>query len=487
MVNMKTEKGMATLELLIALAIFIMSMTAILMVSFGNRSINVDSRVNQNALYKVRHELEDMRALTKGDFASVKFSTSSDGIYKIEKNVFDLTQCAKLLVASIDWSVSPSRQQKLQLKTAVTNWELPALLKDSCGASGPAGNWNNPGTLFSADLGPGNEARAVDVVNKIIFLGARASDDKKSDLFVYDFTDPENPSVLDDVNIDPKDCSSDCSGINDIDVAGDFAFVATNHATGQLLVMDVSDPSSVTSTREYDLSNETSSSTVALSIYYLDDELFLGTDEISDGDEFFIFDVSDPENGIDLLDSFELGADVNDIYVDPLARVAYVALSDTANDLVALDVSDSESISKLGSFNGEGTKKAGKSVFGIGQKLYLGRYLKLGNSSDPDLYVLNVADPGSIESLGSLSLDSAPDINSIWVVGKFGFLGTSDANEEFQIWDISDPSNIEQISSCGSYNFPQQVAGLDYEDDYVYAAVRSQNALRVLYSQTNSC
>ena len=73
----------------------------------------------------------------------------------------------------------------------------------------------------------------------------------------------------------------------------------------------------------------------------------------------------------------------------------------------------------------------------------------------------------------------AASLNDLVVRDYLAFLATSDSNRAFQVWNITDPSNITFWSSL---QFPQVATGIDYEDNLVYVSVRSNDALRIITS-----
>ena len=137
-----------------------------------------------------------------------------------------------------------------------------------------------------------------------------------------------------------------------------------------------------------------------------------------------------------------------------------------------LDVSDPADILSAGIFNATGTLD-GKGLHLAGTTLYLGRAAGSGD----ELYVLDVSDPASVVILGSNNVGA--DINGIRVRDELAFLGTSNSNKEFQVWNVADPTNMAEESS---FNFPQVAAAVDYEDNLVYVAVRSNDGLRIITS-----
>src|SRR3989338_9394963 len=90
-IGKKYMKGFATLEILIAFAVLILSISAVILLVFGNQSIIIDSQTNSEALYKAQKMLEEARAASKQDFFSVNsITTTSDDIYQKTLDVIDL-------------------------------------------------------------------------------------------------------------------------------------------------------------------------------------------------------------------------------------------------------------------------------------------------------------------------------------------------------------------------------------------------------------
>jgi len=72
------------------------------------------------------------------------------------------------------------------------------------------------------------------------------------------------------------------------------------------------------------------------------------------------------------------------------------------------------------------------------------------------------------------------DVNDITCVGgDLAFLATSDANKEFMIVNLADPDNLVEHASL---NYPALATGIDFADNKVFMAVRSNDALRIITS-----
>ena len=99
-------------------------------------------------------------------------------------------------------------------------------------------------------------------------------------------------------------------------------------------------------------------------------------------------------------------------------------------------------------------------------------------SSRPELYILEKSDL-SVKKEIDLNLSPADaSVADIVVVSRFIFLGTGDSNAEFQVWNSDDLT-----SRWSDFDFPQAITGLEFLDDKIYAAVKSNDALHIIYDE----
>jgi hypothetical protein len=460
-------KGQSTLEILIALTIITVSISAVILVSFSNQSVSVDSQYHNQALYLAKKNLEEARAQSRQNFNSLVSTSSTEGVYLKEIIVDNLDVYKKKITSRISWQSDLLKPQKVELLTILTDWKsaMPPDPNDS-GGSGISGDWRNPKTLGSVDLGPGNSATDLDVVNKIVYLTAEASAAAKPDFFIIDATDGQNPRVVSSLNTG--------NALNAVDASGNYAYVANRDTNAQLQIINVSNLASPIVVSSLKLSGVSGSGAVGQSVFYSNSKVYIGTQKAT-GPEFHVIDVSNPSSPTDL-GSFEVNGAINMIYVKN--NIAYIAFAGDNYELKILDVSDPANIREFYKYNAPGDSEKGKSVFVVGSKLYLGRTLGGNHSDHHEFHILDVSSSTSPVNLGSKDL--AADLNDLRIRNDLAFLATADANKEFQVWDISNPSNI---SLWSSFNFPQVATGIDYEDNLVYVAVRSNDALRIITSQ----
>ncbi len=456
--------GQSTLEIIIALAILTISISAVIIISFGNQSFSIDTEVNNQALYKAKEILENARATARQNFNSLTSASTTDGMFLKETLVGNLGTYEKKITSIISWQTSPLKNQKVELSTIVSDYKSVINFGGDTGGSGLSGDWRNPRTLGSIDLGPGNSATGLDVLNKIVYLSSAASDSKKPDFYIVDATNGQSPVIVSSLNTG--------TGLNAVDVAGHYAYVGNNEDDEQLQIIDVSNINNPLLVKSYELLGVSGAGAVGNSIFYYGSKIYIGTKKAT-GPEFHVVDVSSATNPVEL-GSFEVNANVNDIYVRN--DIAYIATSDN-QELILLDVFNPSNISKISGYDAPGDSEDGKSLYLVVNNLYLGRLIGGNHEEHHEFHILNVGSSTAIQNLGSK--DMAADVNSVVVCDYLAFLATSDSNKEFQVWNISNPANIAFWSS---FNFSQVATGIDYEDNIIYVSVRSNDALRIITS-----
>ena len=166
-------RGQSTLEMLIALSVLILCVSAAILVSFGSQSTSVDSETSGEAIYKAQAQLEEARALSRGNFAGVSSyttSTTSTISYAGQLSVQDLTPCLKQVTSTITWTTEKLRPQKITLSSELGDVSGTIAMGGDCDTSPPLGDWKYPISLASANFYPG-KPKGVDVLNKIVYLG----------------------------------------------------------------------------------------------------------------------------------------------------------------------------------------------------------------------------------------------------------------------------------------------------------------------------
>jgi Tfp pilus assembly protein PilV len=501
----KYKAGSSTLEILIAFAVLIICITAVILVGFGNQSVTVDSETNNEALYKAQKNLEDARATSRQDFSSV-LSTSNSEVsgpltYAKSLLVADLTQCKKQATSSVTWSLSPIRQQKIELTTFLTDVAGALALGGDCASTPPnPDDWRKPKNLSYSGLSLKTEGygKAVDSQNNKTFLVTTAAGNNKDDFYIFDTTDINNPVKHGHLDIS--------DGLEDIDVARNFAFIANDEtqASSQLVVVNVSDIDTPTVVATSSLPGVTGTCPNTCpggrTIYYYKNRVYIGTHRLVAGGaaEFHVFDVTTPSNpiwlgskgGVALGDPTD--HNINDIVVRDQTvggisnTYAYIATSASSSELLILNVTNPASIpnptgtSNTGSVlnlpgTGAGEDLDATSIFIIGNRAYIGRERATG--SNKDFYVVDISNPATPSILGSTNLglnSSGSSVVGIQVVSNLALVANTDPNKPLVILDISNPALITRwdFVACG-INLSTYPTGIDFDNNLIYLSLHN--------------
>ncbi len=490
------RRGVSTLEILIAFAVLSLSISAVIMVVFGNQSVAVDTETSIEALSKSQAMLEATRALSRKSFSSVVSTTSvSTSIIPYTETlvVADLTQCKKQAISTVQWATE-GRQQKIELGTFLGDVAGALALGGDCIVNPPsAAGWKEPDNFNSADFTPaGISATGIDVKDKIVFMSGLASAASKPDFFIFD-------ARLASISVAPTLTWSlnTGDGLNAVDAIdgmdGNYYIFATNNGTSgsplkQLLTIrepkDLSmGPAIIASSTLPGVSGSCPASCPqGRSVYYFANHVYVGTHRTG-GKEFHVFNVSNPASPV-WKGSIELNTNVNGIMVrnqlvgGVTKKIAYLAISGNSKDLELLDVTDSTAMSVYSSINVGSTQDA-EVLYALGTTVYVG---KARNASGPDFFAVDISNPSvpSVVGTADIPMKSGAVIMGLRVAGQLAFIGTTDSTDPFQVWNIANPSSMVRWDTS-SFNFSEKMVSLDYEDDRVYTANQSNDALRIIY------
>jgi type II secretory pathway pseudopilin PulG len=278
---------------------------------------------------------------------------------------------------------------------------------------------------------------------------------------------PTNPTLLGEIRtataVAPVGAGYNALAVATSTSYGDYAFAATNSSAAQLQVIDLSqtNPKIIES---YQVPG--AGTAVGTAVFFKDGYLYLGL-EASAGAEFQVIDVHNPADLPAPLGTYEIGSGINAIYVED--NRAYLATNDTSRELIILDISDLERPQLDEVYNASGASPGqGKSLYTIGDSLYLGRYY---SSTGHEFMALDVA--------GTPTLTGSADVGtSISTMGVYGTIvrdtlaflltgnSTTNSNGRVQIYRTD---TMTQSTSISLPNSGMPVA-LDCEGNTLYAA-----------------
>ncbi len=463
----KSLAGQSLLELVIAMGVFAIVITSIITVVAQGRSLVSDSPQVQFATDYAQEGLEAARLIRDQDWNNLTdgihgltivgldwhFSGASDtkNGYVRTITVTPSTSNSKFVLSSITWTSPDGRSQQIQLETFLTNWTV---VEQNNVING---DWTNPSSIGTADVGNGVAGTDVLVQNHEVYFSTASTQQNKADFSTFNVTDPMTPvtNASQDLGV---------SGISAITKSGNYVYASIANSNYEFKVIDVSNPSNPTVVTSVDFSNG-----VTQSLAIKGNILYVGMQQISNESEFFAVDVSNPASP-QVIGSFEVNGDVNAIAI--YNNRAYLATSIDTAELMVVDITNPSNITQLGIFDSTGPGDATSIWVKDETNVYLG--LKKENPG-AEFYDLNALSPSNITIEGSYDFNT--QINDMVVVNHLAFLVTEDPNAEFRVLDVGNPA---AIYSYGSLNFPQAATGIAFENNTIYCSVRSNNALRII-------
>lgn len=476
MINISGNKGQSLIEILIALGIFAVTLSASFQLFFGSQNLSVDSGNAGIALDYAQEGVEAVRSirdrnwgeLTDGSHGLVfqdnewmfGSSTASDvkGDFTRSITVLTVEENFKIATTTISWQIDPLRIQKIEMVEQLSNWESP--LQSSCKTDPLVGDWAHPQTIGTADLGAGNEGTDVLVKYPYVYVSGKASSSSKPDIFVFDITNLNMPQLT-----GSKDIGS--GGINSIHINGNYLYAASPNDSKEFIVFDISVPGSISEVASLNLSG----SSDGLSIISFGDTAVVGrTDSASNELNFInVFNPASPS----VVAQFGGLDDVRDFAVSD--NYLYV-IEDSGTDIRIYDVTNPNAPVFVTGYN------RGSIDYMSSHLLYKGggRNLLVGSDSgNNDFEVIGATTTNQMYVRDSL--DVGGQINDITcAMGDLAFLATTNSGKEFLIVNVASPDNIYEYASL---NYPQVGTGIDYYNNTVFMSVRSNDALRIITSQ----
>lgn len=464
------------LEVLIALGVFVMAITAAIQLFFGGQSLSVDSVNAILASDYVQEGIGAVRAirdrgwaeLTAGNHGLVFIdgqwqlsgaSDSRDAFTRVVSIGPGADDNVKMATTTITWQTDPLRTQKIELVEQLTNWQN--LLSGGCLGDPLSGNWQSPQVLGTADLGPGVSGTDVTVRLPYVFVSGVSSTASKHDIFVFDVSNPASPVLVKSLDIGS-------GGIESLYLQGNFLYAASKNDAKELIIFNnAGAPANLSEIGSYNLSGSTDGISVVA---------FASTTAIGRYDsaayEIAFLNVTYPSEPA-LINEIATGGDVHDFHatLDKL----YAVSQQSDEDIWIFDISDALNPAPIGTYDIAGTTED-LSVYGLIKNDTFN--LLVGNDSNELLTIgATTTDQTYVRDL----INIGGDINDIVCSrGDLVFLSTGNSNKEFVIVNVADPDNLVEYANL---NFPQVATGVDYAENKVFVSLRSNDALKIITSQ----
>lgn len=471
-------KGQSIIELLIGMSIFVISLAASFQLFFGGQSLSVDSANDRlatdyseqavGALHSIRNR--NFSELTNGShglvfennewmFGSSSVSDSNDVFTRVITIADGDNDNIKIATTTVSWDTDTSRPQKVEIVEKLVNWEQPN--ESSCKTDPVSGDWTNPKEVGSADLGPGNQGTDVVIHWPYAYVSGVASSATKPDLFIYDISNPAAPSF-----VSSKDFGS--GGINAIYLKGNYIFAASPNNSMELMIIDVSNPAVMSLAGSYDLNG----SDDGLTVIAFGNTVAVGREEDASGRQLAFINVANVASP-SLISEVDIGESVYDFAAT--SNTLFVATKNSSKESWVYDITNPAAPTLKNTYDipaSSGSYSTYLYYRGGGTNLLSGTSANevavIGATTTSKMYVRSRLDVGG-------------QVNDIvCTTGNLAFLSTNNGGAEFTVVNASDP---DHITSYATLNFPQIATGIDFANNYVFMAVRSNDALRIITSQ----
>lgn len=448
------QLGFLTLEILLAMAIMIIALSGAILMLFGGQSLAADSRLSSEALNYAQKLLEKRRALGLKDFRLVNSSSEAEGIFNGKVKVSSHSPFVKNVIIEVEWGIT-GRPQKVGLETLIADYNGTAG-NDTCD-SNLSGDWAHPQVkefdFFELTGVASSTISDIDAYKSKLYVtagGSATSTDPT--FFIFDISNPEDIKFKEKIDNN----SNNKSGLNAVAVNGDYAYVANSSSDNQLQIFNLK-KFPIESPEKYNIENVNGGK--GNSIFYDNGYIYLGLTSTSNNTpEFYIIDVKNASSTMAVShwpSGGSLGHDINSIYVK--GKYVYLAHPTDADgsggcpqeQLTVLDISNpaDSHLRRVGGFYDDGMAGNGKSLYLIGDMLYLGKtnsHISGPPDTIPEFYILDNASPENLKINNSASpRPYAKEINSsvdgIIVRDYLAFLLTK---TNFQILKIDDLPNI---------------------------------------------
>ncbi len=474
--KINTQAGGSTVELMVALFVFVVCLAGIIAVVFGNQFLSVDTEMNGTAIAKAQELLDEKRNDARTNFNGVVAGVSTDGQFTKTVAVNNLNQCQKEVTSEVSWN-DGTRLQKVSLTTLISNTDELVAVSGVCSNQNGFSGLTCPSTSSYSDwnftLPGGGTVKSMFVTSRIVSLAVDPSGTAITDFDYLRFT-VSSGLVFNNGTFTrtPSGVRTSSGGLNGVtyDNSKTYAYGAGKWSgAGQVQIInaDATRPGGM-----YAIAFVLDSNTQdALSIFFRDNKIYIGTKNNPSGPELYIIDVTSPESA-QILATKEIGADVKKIVVR--GSLAYLATSDPSAEARVYDIGQVKSIALPGVINFVGNFNASL-LSGANSLAVLGATVFLGGSGANNFYEINTLNASSMSEITHQPIGGS--INDLSASGNLAYLATDGANvsgKELELLNYADISS-PQTCAIGSEDLPASASAVVLDGGWVYVGMNASN------------
>lgn len=430
------QSGFSLVEVILASSVFVLLVTALVGAYLYGQESTALAGNRARAVMLAEEGLEATRNIRDATFVNLTggnhglatvgnqwaFSGTSDTVDIFTRHIVisPVDTKRKSVTSTVTWQQDEQRSGTISLASRFTDWL----------STGGKGSAPSLVACFNLDVSNSSNETAdgISIASQGNYLYLGRQNNNGYEFFIIDITTLSSPALL------GKLTTGDTA--NDIAIKGIYAYIASSDNSGELTVVDISNPTAPTVAAKFNLtaanSGNANADALALAVSTGND-LYL-TRTTSAGKEFYVFNISNPVAPT-LTGSIDLNGNVKEIGV--IGNYVYGASSDNSQEFQVIDVTTASSPSMVVSLDlNEGATQPDALSIGIGTNtVYLGR----DGSAAPEFYSINITNPlaPSIQStldIGTHTLQSIDYDDGLTFVF---FANTASGVEDYQVIDVS--------------------------------------------------
>lgn len=440
----KRKSAFTLVEVLLALTLFTLFSVAVVSVSIDTLNRDTKVEIENEALHYAQEGLEAARAIRSQDYWNLvtgdhglSFSNDTwsfivaperiDEFYERTITIEDVYRDAsdniaangtldpntKKVRSTVEWSWRGVLPYDIELETYLSNWTGDNWIQTTC-------------TEWTAGIFANTETRAT-----------AAPPDDNCALMLEVIEGPGNFWSSADAGAHG----------NDVDVDGNYAYMATAKNDGGLSIIDVSDISNPEEEEDVDVGGK------GRGVLKVGDYAYVGVEKSSKG--LAIVNVSDPDNP-ELESTLNIGDYGN--RMDKSGDYLFIGVENNSNSMKVINVSNPASPSVSATLN------LGTSVNVVkinGNYAYLGT-----DDTSAGFQVVDISNPASPNVVYSLNVGGA--VSGIDIGGTYAHIGLLNTSDAYKVISISDPLLPSVLNTL---DVGAKIQDVKVDGDYAYLAL----------------
>lgn len=411
-----SQQGISIVEVLLAITVFGMLVTAIGGAIMYGRTATGSSANRQQANMLAEEGLEAVRNIRDANFSNLADGTygltqsnsqwalsgtpDTTGSFTRQITISGSGTNRKDVASKVSWQQGgQSGSSETTITTRLTNW-----------FSTIAKSWTKPTVESTVDASGTNDAIKVDTQGDYVYL---VRNDGTPDFLIYNISTPTNPVLVGSLSL--------TGAPTNVFVSGNYAYVTNTSDSAELNIINITNPAAPSLVSNYNAAGTADGKGVFVSGNYA----YVVRAANSANNEFVILNITAPATPT-RVSGYNLNVNMNEVYVN--GTVAYVATGSDTQEVLVINLSVLSLLTLGTSINLPGTTDA-TTIAGLGNNIIIGQGTVLHTASL--LLALIPALSGSVTLTNPINdVDLNPGLTYAWA-------GTTGASAELQVINIS--------------------------------------------------